>query len=117
MRLAVPLIALTLTSAATAEPMPDAAPPGAVIAAPLAPLAGPPDDLTCRDRIHQVRAERGLPQLQRETASPDEPLLIAAVDHRIGDCSVMVMYGNTSDVRPVPTMADGPPRLQRIPAR
>ena len=70
----------------------------------------------CRDRIQQVRDERGLPALDRRTASPDEPLLIAAVDQRIGGCSVMVMRNDLSDVRPLPTQ-DGPPRMQRMPGQ
>ena len=57
----------------------------------------------CRDKIHQVRAERDLPWVDRGTAvDPEQPLLIAAVDHRIDGCSVMVMRDDTSDVRPLP---------------
>jgi hypothetical protein len=41
--------------------------------------------------------------------------MIAAVDHRINGCAVMVMYGNTSDVRPLPAPRDGAPLLERIP--
>ena len=117
MRMALPLVALTLASAVAAEPVAESIPPQAIVR--LAPAQGTPNAelLSCRDRIHQVREERHLPQLQRDTATSNEPLLIAAVDHRIDGCSVMVMYGNTSDVRPVPTMPDGPPRMQRIPAR
>ena len=69
----------------------------------------------CRDRIEQVREENGQPALRRETADPERPLLIAAVDHRIDGCSVMVMRHDTSDVRPVPEAPDGP--VQMIPAR
>lgn len=117
MRLALPLIALLPTSAVGAEPMTPAPAPGITVPAPVSPTSGTEGRVPCRDTIHQVREERGLPQLQRETAAPEEPLLIAAVDHRIDGCSVMVVYGNTSDVRPLPAMPDGPPRLQRIPAR
>jgi hypothetical protein len=69
----------------------------------------------CRDRIVLVREERGLPKLERDTASPDEPLLIAAVDKRIDGCAVMVMHGNTSDVRPLPEFQEGSGQL--MPAR
>jgi hypothetical protein len=69
----------------------------------------------CRDRIVLVREELGLPKLERDTASPDEPLLIAAVDKRIDGCAVMVMHGNTSDVRPLPEFQKGPGQL--MPAR
>ena len=69
----------------------------------------------CRDKIRRVREENGQPTLRRETADPEVPLLIAAVDHRIDGCSVMVMKQDTSDVRPVPEPSDGPVEL--IPAR
>ena len=95
-------------------PVPPAPAPNIVAPAPNSPLAPPEGRVPCRDTIHAVREERGLPQLRRESASPDEPLLIAAVDHRIGGCSVMLMHGNTSDVRPLP-MPDGDARL--LPAR
>lgn len=69
----------------------------------------------CRDRIVLVREERGLPKLERDTASPDEPLIIAAVDKRIDGCAVMLMHGNMSDVRPLPEFQEGHGQL--IPAR
>lgn len=70
----------------------------------------------CRDRIHEVREELGLPRLDRGTASPDEPLFIAAVDKRIDGCSVMVMRDNTADMRPLPAPDRGP-LLRRIPGQ
>jgi hypothetical protein len=79
------------------------------------PLPAAPDAV-CRDRIIEAREERGLPELQRDTATPDEPLLIAAVDKRIDGCSVLVMRNNTSDIRPLPEIEDKG-RLERIPAR
>lgn len=114
MRVALSLIALTLATGAAAETPVE--PPARVII-PIVPapdrgLTTPEWQAVCRDTIHQVRDARGLPRL--EDAPP--PQLIAAVDHRIGGCSVMVMHGNTSDIRPLPT-APGEPRLQRIPAR
>lgn len=109
MRVALPLIVLTLgTSAAIAAPQ--AVPPEPMPGA-LSAQADP--KTVCRDRIHEVRQERGLPKLQRDTASPEEPLLLAAVDHRIDGCSVMVMRNDTSDIRPIPA-PDGEPRVQRI---
>lgn len=74
-----------------------------------------PSPENCRDTIEQVREENGQPALRRETADPEEPLLIAAVDHRIEGCNVMVMRHDTSDVRPLPEVPEGPPKL--IPAR
>lgn len=112
MRFAVPLIALTFaTSAAAEEPSPTT--PAAPTTIPMAPAQSTTGEwrASCRDTIHQVREARGLPR--EAPAAP--PQLIAAVDHRIDGCSVMVMYGNTSDVRPVPT-EPGSPRLERIPA-
>jgi hypothetical protein len=75
-----------------------------------------PQGVVCRDRIEQVRAERGLPMLDRGTATGEEVLLIAAVDHRIDGCSVMVMKNDTSDVRPLPAPKDGP-LLRKIPGQ
>lgn len=79
------------------------------------PVTPEPDKAVCRDTIEQVREENGQPALRKETADPDAPLLIAAVDHRIDGCSVMVMRNDTSDVRPLPQPAEGPVEL--IPAR
>jgi hypothetical protein len=62
----------------------------------------------CRDRIEAVRDGRGLPKLNRDNAAPAQPLLVAAVDKRIGGCSVLVMRNNTSDIRPLPQFEDGP---------
>ena len=112
MRIALPLIALMLTTGAAAETWraPQAVPPEPVPGA-LTAQADP--TAVCRDRIHVVRQERGLPKLQRDTATPDKGLLIAAVDHRIDGCSVMVMRNNTSDVRPLPR-PEGDARLRRL---
>lgn len=74
-----------------------------------------PDERVCRDRIETVREERGLPRLDRTPARPDQPYFIAAVDHRIDGCSVMVMRQDTSDVRPLPPPRKGPATL--TPAR
>ncbi|MBO0750226.1 MAG: hypothetical protein J2O44_07345 [Porphyrobacter sp.] len=78
----------------------------------------PKDEITdrsatpvCRDRIEQVREERGLPKLKREDTGSDKPLLIAAVDKRIGGCEVLVMRNNLSDIRPLPEPA-GPARMR-----
>lgn len=108
MRIAVSLMALVLASGATA---PQAVPPEPVPGA-LAAQADP--KVVCRDRIHEVRQERGLPMLQRDTAKLDEPLLIAAVDKRIDGCSVMVMRNNLADVRPLPA-PDAAPLFRRVP--
>jgi hypothetical protein len=69
-------------------------------------------ETVCRDRIHTVREELGLPALGREHADPDQPLFIAAVDHRIDGCSVMVMRNDTSDVRPIPKPDERAPLLR-----
>ena len=114
MRIVLPLLALSLPAAALAA---DALPPsGGGQARPTGrELQGPPEPANCRDRIHAVRHERGLPRLERDTASPDEPLFVAAVDRRIAGCSVLVMRENLSDIRPLPAVPEGPPRV--MPAR
>ncbi len=75
---------------------------GAVVA--RSPELLDPDvtETVCRDRIHEARAANGQPELRRETAQPDAPLFIAAVDQRIDGCNVMVMRNDTSDIRPLP---------------
>lgn len=115
MRVTLSLIALTLATGALAESSgaPPAVPPEPV---PGTLSAATDSEVVCRDRIHEVRQERGLPKLQRDTASPDGALLIAAVDHRIGGCSVLVMRNNTADIRPIPA-PDGEARVRRIPAQ
>ena len=115
MRATFPLVVLALATGAGAEPPAPVPAPGIVAPVPESWLAPAEGRVPCRDTIHAVREERGLPQLQRDTASPDEPLLIAAVDHRINGCSVMVMRSDTSDVRPLPAVREGPPLLERIP--
>lgn len=57
----------------------------------------------CKNRITEVRAANGQPKLDRRPSSPDDAQFIAAVDQRIDGCSVMVMRGDTSDIRPLPT--------------
>lgn len=127
MRIVLPLLVLTLATGAAAQqtgtPALDRAPlvddQDARHDAPMfdhAPLQQMDGVQVCRDRIHQAREERGLPSLDRGTASADEALLIAAVDRRIDGCSVMVMRNNLSDVRPLPT-TEGEPRVQSIPGQ
>lgn len=114
MRVVVPVLALTLAAGAAAE-APLAPPPAVIVPMQPSPLSAMPaldGRVPCRDTIHQVREARGLPRL--EDAPPAQ--MIAAVDHRINGCSVLVMHGNTSDVRPLPT-APAEPSFQRIPAR
>jgi hypothetical protein len=112
MRVALSLIAVTLATGAAAEPSgaPQPVPPEPV---PGAMSVRTDQKAVCNDRIELVRQERGLPKLQRDTASPDEPLLIAAVDRRVDGCSVMVMYNDTSDIRPLPE-PQGEAQVQRI---
>lgn len=127
MRIAFPLLVLTFATSAAAQqaaaPALDPAPlvdgQGTQRGAPAfdhIPLQEIVSVPVCRDRIQAIRDERGLPRLDRDNAAPDEPLLIAAVDQRIGGCSVMVMRNDTSDIRPLPTQ-DGPARLQPLPGQ
>jgi hypothetical protein len=71
LRIALTLIAVLLTTGAAdaAQAVPPEPMPG-ITTAPA------PQWVACRDRIHLVRQERGLPMLQRDTANPEEPLLI-----------------------------------------
>lgn len=68
----------------------------------------------CRDRIHNVRQERGLRRLEREDGA-HKSYLIKAVDQRIDGCSAMVMHHDINDVRPLPDVHSLPVRL--IPIR
>ena len=109
MRVVVPLIALFVTTAAAPaqtepEVLSEGEQQGQAQVVEIDPTTG---KVICRDKIQQVRAERGLPWVDRGTAvDPDQPLLIATVDHRIDGCSVMVMRDDTSDVRPLPEPRD-----------
>jgi hypothetical protein len=78
-------------------------------------VQGPAEPANCRDRITTAREELGQPRLERQPASPDKPLLIYAVDKRVGGCSVMVMHGNINDIRPIPEAEAPTGRL--LPAR
>ncbi|KRA83297.1 hypothetical protein [Altererythrobacter sp. Root672] len=107
MRTAIALIALALTTGATApQEVPLAPAPGAKHA-----LAITKAD-SCIGRIELVRQERGQPALQRD-AKTEEGLLIAAVDHKVDGCSVLVMRNDTSDIRPVPTI-DEPAQVRPL---
>ena len=113
MRIALPLIALLLTTGATSPQAPQPAPQGTGVA-PQVTIDPTNGKAVCRDTIQQIRAERGLPWVDRGTAAdPSEPLLIAAVHKTIDGCSVMVMRDDTSDVRPVP----GPQAHRLMPAK
>jgi hypothetical protein len=57
------------------------------------------------------------PLLRREAASPDEPLLIYAVDRREGKCPVLVMKGDTEDIREVPKTDEREGHEMLIPAK
>lgn len=70
-------------------------------------------DRRCRDRIEQVRAEAGRPQLERGPADADKPLMMYAVDRKIDGCSVMVPVADPTDIRTSPA----PGKPERIPAR
>ncbi|MEL7519841.1 MAG: hypothetical protein AAFN48_12910 [Pseudomonadota bacterium] len=68
---------------------------------------------TCRDRLVQTDKDDGrvppgplalLQRFERKPATPQKPQAIYAVDRREDGCGVMVMMGNPSDVRPVPSI-------------
>ena len=109
MRVVVPLIALLFSTAADVPQTVQVEPTPQVRA--MASVGDTPAAV-CRDRIQEVRREIGKPALDLG-ASPQDPLFIAAVDKRIGGCSVIVMRNDTSDIRPLPE-----PREHRLmPAR
>ena len=109
MRVIVPLIALLLATGAAAPPTVRVLPAPSSSAPQAIPDGASP---VCRERIQEVRRELGKPELQRD-APPQEPLLIAAVDKRIGGCSVLVMRNDTSDIRPLPEQGEA----RMMPAR
>ena len=65
-------------------------------------------DRECTDRIEQVREQSGQPKLDRNPASAERPLMIAAVDKRIDGCAVMQMKGDVNDIRPLPLPSVNP---------
>ena len=109
MRVIVPLTALLLATGAAAPPTAQVTPAPNASAPQALPDGASP---VCRERIQEVRRELGKPELQRD-ATPQEPLLIAAVDKRIGGCSVLVMRNDTSDIRPLPEQGEA----RMMPAR
>jgi len=67
-----------------------------------------PDREICRDRIEHARAASGQPPLlQRGPATPEDPVLIYAVDRRQDGCAVMVVAGDPADIRPLPEQPEG----------
>ena len=65
-----------------------------------------PDEEMCREKLIDAYGEQGDALLQREPATPDRPLFYYAVDHRVEDCSLLVMTDGTKRLPPAP--ADGP---------
>jgi hypothetical protein len=102
-------ILLASVSATAKSPAPVPHPP--LVSPHGGEITDPSASPVCRDRIDVVRESRGLPKLRRDTTAPAKPLFIAAVDKRIGGCSVLVMRNNTSDVRPLPQFQDGPAKM------
>lgn len=98
MRMKPALVALVALASGAAAPAPQT--PGEPEA--RAKEQGDAVPANCRDTIQQVRADRGLPLLDRGNARADEALLVAAVDQRVGGCSVLVMRNDTGDIRPLP---------------
>lgn len=61
------------------------------------------DRSACRDRIEYARRASGQPPLlRRGPATPDDPVMIYAVDRRQDGCAVMVVKGDPQDIRPLP---------------
>ncbi|MCH2488205.1 MAG: hypothetical protein MK010_10750 [Erythrobacter sp.] len=75
-------------------------------------IQDPIERARCEQEIRKARAEAGKPEIERETADAEEPLLIAAVDQKLNGCSVLVMKQDTSDVRPLPARPEGPVTIE-----
>lgn len=73
-----------------------------------------PTPLECKDRIQAARDEAGLPTIKKETADPDKPILVWAVDHRREGCGVLVTMGDPKDIRPIPK---APETVEIMPAK
>jgi len=93
--IALPLAALALIGADE--------PPADEADAETSATSQAPDRTTCRDRINHARAASGQPPLlRRGPASPNDPVMIYAVDRRQDGCAVMVVKGDPGDIRPLP---------------
>lgn len=127
MRFALIIPCMLVASLAAAKGPSSAYAPDRIAGHPMPPTSSPTADRpsgtsvspekkanACRDRIHDVRQERGLRKLERENGV-HKPYLIKAVDQRIDGCSVMVMHHDINDVRPLPDVQSLPARL--IPIR
>jgi hypothetical protein len=77
-----------------------------------ADIETPSKELECRDRINQVRAAAGKPELDRSPATEEKPQLLYAVDRRIDGCGVLVPVSDPAAVRPPPE--PGAPRLRLL---
>lgn len=114
MKLSIAIVALMAASAALAGDIPP--PPSASLPSYDEPSRPWTDDedatarKSCRDRIEQVRAASGKPELDQVPAATSEPLLHYAVDRRIDDCSVLVPVADPADIRAV--QPPGEPKLQ-----
>ncbi len=107
-----PIVLFALLGAAPPHPV-TSLPTYQAPAAPWASVDHAQELKACRDRIEQVRAASGKPELDRSPADPDKPLLIYAVDTRIDDCGVIIPVADPSDIRESPP----PGRPQLVPAR
>lgn len=105
------LFLLTVIAAATTVAVPDPMVSG--YSAPAQKWRSVDDaQVNCEQVIAQVRDTGGQPTLDRTPATAEQPLLIAAVDKRIHGCPVLQMRADANDLRPVPRLADSPPRVQ-----
>ena len=66
----------------------------------------------CEEQIRKARSDAGQPEIEREPADPEKPLMLAAVHQTIEDCPVLVMKQDTSDIRAVPERPKGPLKIE-----
>ena len=75
-------------------------------------IQDPIERARCEEQIQTARSEAGQPEIEREPADPEKPLMLAAVHQTIEDCPVLVMKQDTSDIRPLPERREGPLNIE-----
>ena len=64
-----------------------------------------PDDERCREQLIETYGEDAQAMLQRQPATPEQPLAYYAVDHRVDYCSLLVMFDGTKRLPPAPSQS------------
>lgn len=77
-------------------------------------IEDPIERARCEEQIRKARSDAGQPEIEREPADPEKPLMLAAVHQTIEDCPVLVMKQDTSDIRPVPERRERSLAIEKI---